>query len=194
MISNSVYPRYRVVFIGNTRVGKTSMLNKLISDTFDEVEKQTVGANFQILIEEVRGKKIEIQIWDTAGQEQFRSLSPVYYRNASAAILVYDISDQLSFSDLPTWVNEFRSAAESDAIIMIAGNKADLTDVQVAEETARAWADAHGFPLALTSAKTGDGIQRLFENLAEQLCDRPILKNAAKIPSPGRESDASCFC
>jgi small GTP-binding protein len=194
MLSNSVYPRYRVVFIGNTRVGKTSILNKLISDTFEEGEKSTIGANFQIRIEEVHGKKIEIQIWDTAGQEQYRSLSPVYYRNASAAILVYDITDRQSFNDLSAWVNEFRGAAEADAIIFIVGNKADLSDGQVPEDAARAWADEHGLELMFTSAKTGEGVQQLFAHLAKELCDKPLEKNRPKIAYADTERDTGCFC
>jgi small GTP-binding protein len=192
--SVSAYARYRVVVIGNTQVGKTSILNQLISSTFHEHEPPTLGANFQIRIEDVNGTKVEIQIWDTAGQEKYRSLSPVYYRNSSGAIVVYDVTNRQSFDDMPDWITAFTGVAEPNSSIIIVGNKSDLSGVQVPIDQAKSWAAARDYELIITSAKTGDGIEQLFHKIGKILVGKPQARYKAKVDFAEPKNEGGCPC
>jgi small GTP-binding protein len=194
MRTESSYIRHRVVVIGNAHVGKTSILNKLVSDSFDDNENPTVGANFQVRVEEVKGLKIEIQIWDTAGQEKYRSLSPVYFRNSSAAIVVYDVSDRQSFIDLSQWITSFKGIAEPNSLIFVVGNKTDLSLQCVSVEEAKQWAEESGYLLFMTSAKTSEGIRELFKSVAENLVGIPQPTYRGKVDYTEPERPPSCFC
>jgi small GTP-binding protein len=159
----------RVVLIGDASVGKTSLLNQLVSRQFDLRETATIAANYQIYVEEVDGIKIELQIWDTAGQEKFRSLGPIYYRNASAAIVVYDVTNRQSFDNIADWISAFVDVAGIRPIIAIVGNKSDITEKAVAVHEAREWASSKGYCTYQTSAKTNEGVKELFQGLAKEL-------------------------
>ena len=160
----------RVVLIGDSAVGKTSILNQLFDHTANAAVP-TVGANYQIYVEEIDGVKVEIQIWDTAGQETYRSLAPIYFRNARAAIAVYDVTSPGTLEALRDWVKLFRDVAGEDQLIFVVGNKIDLADDRkVSRESGKQWAER----LRITetrevSAKTGEGVQDLFTDLARKL-------------------------
>lgn len=195
MIAETTTLHARVVVIGDAQVGKTSILNQLVEHTFNPYEQTTVGTNYQLYVADVDGVKIEIQIWDTAGQEKFRSLSPIYYRNAVAAVAVYDQTDRSSFEHLDKWIHSFTEVAGMNTIIAIAGNKCDLADLlQVSYTEAEGWAKSHNYLIEQTSAMTGLGIRNLFQRLAEE-----ILKNESAVPqkrdSPQRkEEKPGCAC
>jgi small GTP-binding protein len=161
--------RARIVLLGESSVGKTSILNRLLESRFDPSESPTVGANWQLWRHEMRGKHLELQIWDTAGQEKFRALGPLYYRDSVAAILVYDITNLPSFENLPSWISAYSGAASGGSII-IAGNKADSNPKRtVSHEVALRWAQKQGYPLYETSAKTGENISELFAAVSEAI-------------------------
>ena len=158
---------HRVVTIGETSVGKTAIITQLVKRTFNPNEKSTVGAMFFIYNEKVDNELIEMQIWDTAGQERFRSLGPIYYRGAEAAVVVFDYTSLTSFEKLQNWVSAFQDVAGAETIIFIVGNKIDLKEnIQVQEEVAENWAKDNGFRFFSTSALTGHGIQETFHELA----------------------------
>ena len=159
----------RVVMIGNTEVGKTSIMNRLILGTFNSGEGATVGANYQLYIQEVNQHKIEIQIWDTAGQEKYRSLGPIYFRNALGAIVVYDVTNRTSFDTLSEWITAFQNVAGTETVIAVIGNKSDRPDAVVDIGQAEAWAQKHGYHHFITSAKNGDGVVDAFRELAKLL-------------------------
>lgn len=160
----------RVVMIGDASVGKTSILNRLIEDRYDELEVQTIGANYQLFTQEVDNCRVEMQLWDTAGQEKFRSLIPVYFRNAFAAVAVYDVSNPESFTHLSGWIEQFQNEAGVSAEVFIVGNKADLVeDRQVRAEDCEAWARARNHAFFECSAKTGDGVRTIFEEMAKAI-------------------------
>ncbi|XP_068197304.1 ras-related protein Rab-12 isoform X3 [Antennarius striatus] len=96
--------KLQIIVIGSRGVGKTSLMERFTDDTFSEACKSTVGVDFKIKTVELRGKKIRLQIWDTAGQERFNSITSAYYRNAKGIVLVYDITKQQTFEDLPKWM------------------------------------------------------------------------------------------
>ena len=161
---------YRVVLIGDPAVGKTSIVSQTENGSFDPNEPSTVGAMFILHQEQVDGQVIEMQIWDTAGQERFRSLGPIYYRNASAAVVVFDITRSHSFDDLDGWIKQFTSVAPSHAIICIVANKSDLmSNAEIPIETAKEWAKKKGYLFHITSAKTGEGIPDLFKLIAQKI-------------------------
>ena len=163
----------RIVIIGDTSVGKTSILNQLIEQTFQEYEQSTVGANYQLYVEEIDGKKVEIQIWDTAGQEKFKSLGPIYYRNARGAAVVFDVTNRNTFDDLSEWINAFREVAGTDTAIFIVANQIDRVDARTVDsDEVKKWADSNGYRVFETSAKTGVGVKELFHEIAIE-----ILKN-----------------
>lgn len=174
---------FRVVTIGETAVGKTCLINRLVNDRYNDTESPTIGGNFLMHCEIIDGKKIEMQIWDTAGQEKYRSLSPIYCRDAIVAVIVYDVSKPETFEKLESWIQLFTEVADSESFIYIVGNKSDiLEENSTLPEIHRKWAVDHGYDFAITSAKTGDGVEELFHEIALKL-------NATKITGAENQFD-----
>lgn len=158
----------RVVMLGNTQVGKTTILNRLLGGPHIDAEP-TVGANYQLYVREIDKRKIEIQIWDTAGQEKYRSLGPIYFRNALGAVVVYDVTNLASFNALDGWIKAFQDVAGKQTVIAIVGNKKDRDDIVVDCAKAEQWAEHNNYIHATTSAVTGEGIAEVFRDLSERL-------------------------
>jgi small GTP-binding protein len=138
---------FRVVTIGETAVGKTSLINRLINGKFVENENPTIGGNFLMYNETIQEHRVELQIWDTAGQEKYRSLSPIYCRDASGGILVFDLTNKETFLKLDNWRKIFTDAASQNALLYVVANKADMKDkFQVTIEEAEEWAEENGCP------------------------------------------------
>lgn len=184
----------RVVLIGDSSVGKTCILNRLIDQTFQEHEPNTIGANYQLYVEDIDGTKIEIQIWDTAGQEKFRSLGPIYFRNSVGAIIVFDLTNRKTFENLEEWVTAFTEVANTHTIITIVGNKSDLVkERQVPYGEALEWAGEQDYKYFETSAKTGEGVEVLFKNLANELLNNRTAKCKKKqTPRYQHKEESSC--
>jgi small GTP-binding protein len=162
--------RPRVITIGDSSVGKTSIINALIGNGFNPYEQSTIGANWHFYVEIVKGEPVELQLWDTAGQERYRSLVSVYYRNSVAVLVVYDITNRDSFKSVPGWIEAFRSVAGTENAVFVVGNKSDLRDRRtVTFEEASEWAQEMGFDFFETSARTSDGISLLFQVVAERV-------------------------
>jgi len=187
-------PPFRVVTIGDASVGKTSITNRLIEDNFNPFEPSTIGANYQPYITFVNSKKVEIQIWDTAGQEKFKSLTPIYFRNAVAAIAVFSLCKKDSFEKIGEWITSFREIAGYTSIVYIAANKVDLVDeVIIDNETSDSFARSLNCKIFKTSAKTGEGIKEMFISLAEDLVKQKNEKdNTVKSKRPAQREDSGC--
>jgi small GTP-binding protein len=187
--------RGRVVVIGDSSVGKTSILSRLLEDRFDHNEGATIGANYQLWMDEIASVKVELQIWDTAGQEKYRSLGPIYFRGAIGAVIIYDVTNRESFNHLEDWITGFSEVAETGALIVVAGNKCDATEHVVGRAEAREWAIARGIDWYQTSAKTGEGITELFRKFAGALLQHWAGKGT---PMPGDLAQAppndGCSC
>lgn len=190
--------RHRLVLIGDSSVGKTCILAQLIDHKFSQNEAATVGANSQIYFECISKDKkecrVEIQIWDTAGQEKFRSLGPIYFRNASAALAVFDMTNKKSFDNLDGWIKPFRDVAGENAKVYVVANKSDLTDeIQVPFSEAQLYAEKQGFAVYETSAKTGKNIQKMFYDIANEFVN---IKNSNSFPiqkvEPQPEQNSCC--
>jgi small GTP-binding protein len=165
----------RLIVLGASSVGKTSIINRLTADSFDAKEPTTVAASF-IRHEETVGKEtIVMQIWDTAGQEKYMSLGRMYYRGSIAAVVVFDLTQPKTFDALSDWVRGFIELAGDDVVIFALGNKADLTDgIKVGEPAIQEWLSSRPEPVQYfrTSAVDGSGISQAFKSLAEELLRR----------------------
>ncbi len=164
----------KVVLLGETGVGKTSILTRYVSGTFSQLVMTSTGSSFVTKNIEVDNKnKVKFQIWDTAGQEKYRSLAKIFYKDARIIILVYSINNLKSFESLKQyWYQEVKTNGLSNVIYAIVGNKNDLYNTsQVDEKEAMAWADSIGGIFQLTSAKSNSGIDTLFINLAKKFFD-----------------------
>jgi Ras-related protein Rab-5C len=181
-------------------VGKTSLVNRFIHDQFNPAEPNTIGALYVSYSQERHGQTIEIQVWDTAGTEQYQSLAPVYFRSAAAAVVVFDITSPLSFRNLDRWVRTFRAVASEKALTVFVGNKLDLSDVRrVDRSEAEDLAKEQNSNYFETSAKTGAGISELFDGLVdllfEQSCQEVTSLGATAFPeAPGSGGSTKGCC
>jgi small GTP-binding protein len=175
---------HRVVLVGDSSVGKTSLLACLCGERFDPELPPTVGAGWAEYTREVRGRAVSLEIWDTAGQEAYRALGPLYYRTAAAAALVYDASSRGSFEALPRWAEEFASIAGSESAVFVIANKADLPRA-VPDQEGREFAQRQGYEWFLASALTGEGVAEAFAAIAERAA--PPLSPAKVAPVPSQK-------
>lgn len=160
---------FKVVLIGSVAVGKTAITNRFQYNQFEEEYQATIGAGYTPYRTNYNGFDVELQIWDTAGMERYKSLGPIYYRDSAAAIIVYDQTDQDSAEALTSWYEAFRSTVKTQAVIVIVGNKDDLDNKIVANESIEKWAEDNGFAFFLASAKTGMNIPEIFQELVKRL-------------------------
>jgi small GTP-binding protein len=182
-----------VVTIGEESVGKTSITTRLVSDSFNPYEPGTIGANFHQYTDVICGKPVEIQIWDTAGQEKFKSICPLYFRNAVAAVCVFSLNNKPSFLQLKQWIEDFLEITGGKPLIYIAANKCDMeTEYQLDLSEARDWAEAQRYPLYVTSAKTGDGIRDLFHDLAQSLTEGREFAGDPRMKVDGESYSPCC--
>lgn len=162
--------KYKLVFLGDQSVGKTSIITRFMYDKFDNTYQATIGIDFLSKTMYLEDRTVRLQLWDTAGQERFRSLIPSYIRDSSVAVVVYDVSNRPSFLNTARWVEEVRTERGSDVIIVLVGNKTDLVDKrQVSIEEGDAKAREFGVLFIETSAKAGFNIKALFRKIAAAL-------------------------
>ena len=166
----------KVVLLGESGVGKTSIISRFIDNSFEKNKKSTTGADYTgktMYFDEYGGKKIKFEIWDTAGQEIYRSLTKIFYKDAKIAVLVYDITKRETFEELKKyWYNQIKESATPDIIIAIAANKCDLyEDEKVKEEEGREFAKEIGAYFKLTSAFLNSGIEELFKTIGVKFLD-----------------------
>ncbi|EPR57232.1 Rab 5 [Toxoplasma gondii ME49] len=162
---------FKLVLLGDTSVGKSCLVVRFAKDEFYEYQESTIGAAFMTQSVNLGSCIVKFEIWDTAGQERYRSLAPMYYRGAAAAVVVYDISNRDSFQGAKSWVQELQSVNDrSNVVIALAGNKEDLAaERQVPKQEAQQYADEHGILFLETSAKTGHNVNELFYEIAAAL-------------------------
>ncbi|TFK42392.1 ras family-domain-containing protein [Crucibulum laeve] len=168
--SSSPPKRTKIVLLGDQSVGKTSLITRFMYDTFDNTYQATIGIDFLSKTMYLEDRTVRLQLWDTAGQERFRSLIPSYIRDSSVAIVVFDITNRQSFMSTTKWIDDVRSERGNDVIIVLVGNKADLSDKrQVTLEEATAKATQLNIMFMETSAKAGHNVKSLFKKIAMSL-------------------------
>ncbi|KAG9318612.1 P-loop containing nucleoside triphosphate hydrolase protein [Chiua virens] len=179
--------RTKIVLLGDQSVGKTSLITRsapdvnlshlliwstrrFMYDTFDNTYQATIGIDFLSKTMYLEDRTVRLQLWDTAGQERFRSLIPSYIRDSSVAIVVYDITNRQSYISTSKWIDDVRSERGNDVIIVLVGNKADLSEKrQVTVEEATQKATQMNIMFMETSAKAGHNVKSLFKKIAMSL-------------------------
>ncbi|KAI0228593.1 Ras-related protein Rab-22A [Lamellibrachia satsuma] len=171
----------KICLLGESGVGKSSIVYRFVYGSFRPTMESTIGASFMTKTITLDKKTYKYQIWDTAGQEKYRALAPMYYRGAAAAIVVYDITRESSFASLKTWISELQKHGSPNTILAMAGNKCDLDDLrEVQHREALRYAESHGAMLVETSAKTAANIAALFMEISRKLSS---VEDIASNPS-----------
>eukprot|EP00897_Mesotaenium_endlicherianum_P007372 jgi/Mesen1/6663/ME000340S05823 len=168
---------FKVLLIGDSGVGKSSLLLRFTTDTFDDLSP-TIGVDFKLKLMQINGKKLKLTIWDTAGQERFRTLTSSYYRGAQGIILVYDVTRRDTFTDLSeVWLKEVDLySTNPDCVNMLVGNKVDRESERVvSREEGIAFARERGCLFLECSAKTRVNVQQCFQELVEKILESPSL-------------------
>ncbi|XP_056005801.1 ras-related protein Rab6 isoform X9 [Ostrea edulis] len=162
--------KFKLSLFGEMGVGKTSLITRFMYDSFDNTYQATIGIDFLSKTMYLEDRTIRLQLWDTAGQERFRSLIPSYIRDSSVAVVVYDITNANSFQQTSKWIDDVRTERGSDVIIMLVGNKTDLSDKrQITTEEGERKAKELSVMFIETSAKAGYNVKQLFRRVAAAL-------------------------
>ena len=157
--------KFKIIFLGDQGVGKSSILNRFAQDKFEPEYQATIGLDFHSKNATINGANVRLLLYDTGGQERFKSLIPMYIRDANIIIVVYDITVKDSFKNTSHWVNETKDLKKEDAIFCLVGNKIDLEETrQVSTKEAEDFAKANDFLFFEVSAKNGTNVQELFNS------------------------------
>ena len=156
--------KLKLIVVGNQGTGKSSILNRFVNDTFEENYQTTIGLDFQSKNITIHDQDVRLIIYDTAGQEKFRSLIPMYIREAQIILIIYDISDRNSFESIPNWIHEVNEVINKEVVFALIGNKIDLEDKRkVTYEEGKKLAEKNNFVFQEVSAKSGKNFENLFE-------------------------------
>jgi len=195
----------KVIILGDSGVGKTSLMNQYVHKRFSNQYKATIGADFLTKEQMIDDKLVTLQIWDTAGQERFQSLGVAFYRGADSCVLVYDVTDSKSFDNLESWMDEFLVHAaprnQETFPFVVLGNKADLASSrrQVPVSKVKAWCEAKGgIPHFETSAKEALNVEQAFYTiaknaLAQESQQKPIfIPDTLDLKEQTKQEDKGC--
>jgi len=201
MSSNTEFDHlFKLLIIGDSNVGKSSILLRFTEDDFEEDHPCTIGVDFKVkYINWNDNKKINLTIWDTAGQEKFRSLTSSYYRGTQGIILVFDVTDRPSFQHLDNWLKEIELYSTNENVVkLLVGNKIDKeSQRKVRKEEGLEFARSKGMMYLECSAKTRIGIQQAFEELVQKILDTPTLWQKPATPTQlniGQNSADQSLC
>ncbi|XP_034271313.1 ras-related protein Rab-18-B-like isoform X2 [Pantherophis guttatus] len=170
-------PTLKLLLIGDSAVGKSSLLLRFAEDTFEPYLSPTIGVDFKVKKMVVRNFPLQLAIWDTAGQERFRTLTPSYYRGAQGIILVYDVTRRETFLGLESWLQELDIYTKKNVVKMLVGNKIDETNREVEKREGLLFAQKHSMLFIEASAKMKAGVQSAFEEVVMRILQTPELWN-----------------
>ena len=172
---------FKLLLIGNSSVGKSSLLFRFVENVWDDNFVPTIGVDFKLKTLEINGKKVKLQIWDTAGQERFKNITSSYYRGGNGVLVVYDITDRESFENLTSWLIEIEKNANKNVYKLLIGNKCDLEEKRkISVQEGKEFAESNGMKFIETSAKDNTKVQEAFELLTSEI----IKSNLNKDKSP----------
>jgi Ras-related protein Rab-1A len=164
---------FKLLLIGNSSVGKSSLLFRFVENVWDDNFVPTIGVDFVN-----NGKKVKLQIWDTAGQERFKNITASYYRGGNGVLVVYDITDRDSFENLNSWLIEIEKNANKNVYKVLIGNKSDLEEKRkVTYQEGKDFATSNGMQFMETSAKTASKVQEAFELLTQEIIKASVTKD-----------------
>lgn len=182
----------KLLILGDSTVGKSALMNKFCENVFSTTHIATIGVDFKYKNIFCDDKKIKLQIWDTAGQEKFRSIMRTYYKGAMGIVLTYAVTDKKSFQNIENWLKQIQNNAAADVVIVLVGNKCDLKEREVTTEEGNEVANKFGLKFFETSAKEGTNVHEVFYHIAsvikEKLGDAPA--KVMKVVLPGDVSTA----
>lgn len=183
----------KVVLVGDTKVGKSCILSRFVQGTFDRDIPATIGAAFFTKVLTTSNGNVRLQLWDTAGQEKFRSLIPVYFRNAIGSLVVFDLTNRNSFENLDVWIGTFKEFAGDETIIVIVGNKCDLkNEIKVSDDEVKKWTESHGYLYFCVSANTGEGLSDLFDALSRELIKNKVATTSKSFDITESNQKSCC--
>eukprot|EP01028_Stygiella_incarcerata_P006659 TRINITY_DN2714_c0_g1_i1.p1 TRINITY_DN2714_c0_g1~~TRINITY_DN2714_c0_g1_i1.p1 ORF type:complete len:205 (+),score=50.60 TRINITY_DN2714_c0_g1_i1:84-698(+) len=189
------HPQVKLLLIGDTCVGKSSLLLQYTSKSFQETFMMTIGVEYRVNVVEIEGKQYTLQIWDTAGQERFRSITNAYYRGAQGVMLVYDVTNRKTFEQVGQWMKNIKERAAENVCKILIANKCDLEEERkVSTYEGKDLAEQFGVPFMETSAKTGENVDESFLMLARMVIEAGIVpsqetKSSAVSLSKGTERE-----
>ncbi|OMJ91514.1 hypothetical protein SteCoe_5884 [Stentor coeruleus] len=174
---------FKLLLIGDSGVGKSSVLLRFADNTYTESFISTIGVDFKIKTVEIEHKIFKLQIWDTAGQEKFRTITSSYYRGAHGIIVVFDVTNKDSFLNVGNWMNEITKYASDNVNKLLIGNKTDLVDRRVVStEEAKELADSLGVTYIETSAKTAIGVEESFIKMTASIKSKIVSNTGPSNP------------
>ena len=162
---------YKLLLLGDSTVGKTCFLIKYTDQSFQDIHMATIGLDYRIKTMKLKNnKEVKIQIWDTAGQDRFRSITKNYYKGSHGIILIYDITNRRTFENVQKWISQIREETSQNVVIYLIGNKIDMKEERkVSTEEGKKLADELGLPFMETSAKEGININEVFDDIVERV-------------------------
>lgn len=173
---------FKILLLGDSGVGKSSLLLRYTKDQFMQDIRSTIGVEFGVKYLKIDNLQLKVQIWDTAGMERYSSITSSYYKGAKGVIIVYDICKKKSFENIDRWINDFKAKADEDAVILLIGNKSDLIEErQVGTEEAKSISQKNKLAFMETSAKNNDNVNKAFLTLFEEIIKIYKEKNSEII-------------
>ena len=171
---------FKVLLLGNSDVGKSSLLLRYVDSVWSDTFVPTIGVDFKVKTIDIGGKKVKLQIWDTAGQERFRTVVSTYFRGAHGIFLIYDITNRDSFKNLENWLIEIEKNASENVLKILIGNKNDLEDERdISPDEGKAFANRNGMQFIETSAKMNTNVNEAFETLGKLMIEFNSQQNQA---------------
>ncbi|KZV89036.1 ras-domain-containing protein [Exidia glandulosa HHB12029] len=181
---------FKVVIIGDSGVGKTNLLSRFTRNEFSIDSKSTIGVDFATKFINISDKTVKAQLWDTAGQDRYRAITAAYYRGAVGALLVYDITRRGTYDNLLRWLKELRDFADTNAVIMLVGNKSDLKHIRaISTEEATAFSAEHGLSFLETSALDSSNVDEAFNTVVNDIfkivSTQQLERSENEVSGPG---------
>ena len=173
---------FKILLIGDSGVGKTSLLFRYVEDVFNPEFQSTIGVDFKICTLAIDGRQVKMQLWDTAGQDRFRNIVASYYRGAHGIILVYDVSSQASFENIQNWMEEAQKHLNEHIPRLLVGNKVDMSPHEVSTEAGESFAKSHHMGFIETSAKSAVNVRELFEQMVRGILSKLMVLNIQPVP------------
>ncbi|ELW67299.1 ras-related protein Rab-19 [Tupaia chinensis] len=200
---------FNIILIGDSNMGETCVVQHFKSKVYTEAQQNTIGVDLTVCSLEINGKRVKMQVWDTASQERFSTITQSYYRSAHAAIIAYDLARRFTFESVPHWIHEIEKYSAANLVIMLMGNKCDLWEKRpILLEDACMLAEKHGLLAVVeTSAKESRNIDEVFVFMAKELITRnslhlygestldgPPLDSTPVLTAQGPRGKAHCAC